>query len=415
VLECEDLDMIGVIADDLTGAAELGGVGVRMGLSAEIIEGGTTRGKVDLVCVDTDSRLCGAEEARRRAGMAARQLVLAGASWVYKKVDSVLRGQVTAEIEGIMGELGLGLALLAPANPSLGRVISKGHYFVRGTPIHQTEFSRDPAYPRTSSSVVELLAAPKRGCCCCRHDESLPVEGVAVAEVETSADVQRWAARAGKNVLLAGGADFFAALLRERTKRTKPTVHSPEVRGPVFCNGGELFICGSISEATVGFIKRERERGTPVFSLPEAAASGKPLDSKATKKLVSEIVAAFKNNKRVVVDVGLPPVREASIAVQLSKELVRLAEGVLRKTSIGKVYAEGGATAVELVRRMGWERLRVMQELAQGVAVLDVGNATGTVLVIKPGSYCWPESVSADRTQGSSTARKSEEMVRETS
>ncbi len=32
--------MIGVIADDLTGAAELGAVGLRHGLQAEIIEAG---------------------------------------------------------------------------------------------------------------------------------------------------------------------------------------------------------------------------------------------------------------------------------------------------------------------------------------------------------------------------------------
>jgi uncharacterized protein YgbK (DUF1537 family) len=383
-----------------------------MGLSAEIIEGGATSGKVDLVCIDTDSRLCGAEEARRRAGKAARQLVSAGASWVYKKVDSVLRGQVTPEIEGIMDELGLALALLAPANPSLGRVISGGHYFVRGTPIHQTEFSRDPAYPRASSSVVELLAAPKRGCCCCRHDESLPVEGVAVAEVETSADVQRWAARADKNVLLAGGADFFAALLRERAQGIQDAVPNPAIPGETFRNQYELFICGSISEATVGFVKRQRERGTPVFSLPETAASGKQLSSETFKKLVSEIVAGFRHTKRVVLDVGLPLVQEAVIAVQLSKELVRLAEGVLRNTTVGKVYAEGGATAVELVRRMGWERLRVMQEMAQGVVALNAGDTTATVLVIKPGSYRWPELVVVGRTQSSTEAAEPKsEMV----
>src|SRR6185369_4965941 len=124
--------MIGVIADDLTGAAELGAVGWRHGLNAEVIVSGEISESVDVVCVDTDSRSCRPEEAGRRAAMAAAKLRQAGARWIYKKVDSVLRGQVTAEVEAIMKELGVNRALLAPANPSLGRVIQEGRYFVRG-------------------------------------------------------------------------------------------------------------------------------------------------------------------------------------------------------------------------------------------------------------------------------------------
>ena len=94
--------MIGVIADDLTGAAELGAVGLRHGLRAEIVCRGEPSGRADLVCVDTDSRACDAPAAAKRAAAAAQILRAAGAAWIYKKVDSVLRGQVTAEVEAVM-------------------------------------------------------------------------------------------------------------------------------------------------------------------------------------------------------------------------------------------------------------------------------------------------------------------------
>src|SRR5262245_40838884 len=143
--------MIGVISDDLTGAAELGAVGLRYGLEAEIVVQGQPTGNAELVCIDTSSRSSPPEEAAQRVVLASRVLKTAGTSWIYKKVDSVLRGHVLTELEALMKELGLASALLVPANPLLGRVIRDGRYYVRGKPIDQTEFANDPEYPRKTS------------------------------------------------------------------------------------------------------------------------------------------------------------------------------------------------------------------------------------------------------------------------
>ena len=152
--------MIGVIADDLTGAAEIGAVGLRHGLRAEVIIAGEPSGDADLICVDTDSRSCDPTEAAQRASNAALLLKNCGAEWIYKKTDSLLRGNVTPEIEAIVRQLGLSGALLVPANPSLGRTIVNGQYFVRGQLIHETEFAHDPKHPRLSPNVLEMLDQP---------------------------------------------------------------------------------------------------------------------------------------------------------------------------------------------------------------------------------------------------------------
>src|ERR1017187_5182059 len=153
--------MIGVIADDLTGAAELGAVGLRHGLRAEIVRSGKPGGAADLVCVDTDSRSCPPAEAAKRAAAAAKLLHRAGAKWIYKKVDSVLRGNVTAEGEAVMMQLDFNRELLLPPNPSLGPIFRDVHYFVHGQPLHRTEFAKVPEYPRHSAQVLRLVAAPE--------------------------------------------------------------------------------------------------------------------------------------------------------------------------------------------------------------------------------------------------------------
>ena len=101
-------------------------------------------------------------------------------------------------------------------------------------------------------------------------------------------------------------------------------------------------------------------------------------------------MAAFQGKPRVILAVGLPPVRDVVIARKLSKSIVRVAEQVMREVTVARVFAEGGATAAELVRRMGWSRLTVLRELAPGVATLAVEGGESLLLTIKPGTYAWP-------------------------
>jgi uncharacterized protein YgbK (DUF1537 family) len=378
--------MIGVIADDLTGAAELGAVGLRHGLRAEIVRRGEPSGRADLVCVDTDSRSCEPAAAAKRAAAAAKMLRAAGAKWIYKKVDSVLRGQVTAEVEAVMKQLKVERALLLPANPSLGRTIRDGQYFVHDKLIHKTEFARDPEYPRRSSQVVRLLAAPENFLLrVVNGDRSLAAGTIVIGEASTAADVQSWAEYCDAKMLPAGGSEFFNALLAGEISHPPTAEHfSPATAGR------EFFISGTSTHEARQFALAEKRRKTPVFSLPQELAWGAEFTPAAIEAVTQRVVAAFQENQRVVLAVGLPPVRDTAIARNLSKSIVQVAEQVMRQVTVARVFAEGGATAAELVRRMGWARLTVLRELAPGVATLAVEGGESILLTIKPGTYAWP-------------------------
>ena len=222
--------MIGVIADDISGAAEIAGVGLRLGLRAEVLLKGRPSGEADLVCVDTDSRNCTASEAARRAAAAAKLLRRAGAKWIYKKVDSVLRGQVAAEIQAVRRKFKLKSILLHPANPSLGRTIKDGKYFIHGRLIHQTEFARDPAHPRRTADVAKLLSrTPTFPIQVCKPGAPRAETGVIICESTSARDVKSWVRKTHPEMLLAGGAEFFAALLAARLASANQRV-VPETR-----------------------------------------------------------------------------------------------------------------------------------------------------------------------------------------
>jgi D-threonate/D-erythronate kinase len=113
----------------------------------------------------------------------------------------------------------------------------------------------------------------------------------------------------------------------------------------------------------------------------------------AAEAIAREAVAALQLNAAVILHIGLPRVREPRAAGLLATYLIRIAQLVLGQLEVGQVYVEGGATAVELVRRLGWNCLKVLREVAPGVATLGVGGAPSPCLTIKPGSYVWPDQV----------------------
>jgi uncharacterized protein YgbK (DUF1537 family) len=373
--------MIGVIADDITGAAELGAIGLRFGLRAELLLEGPIVHGADLICIESDSRSCPPAEAGRRAASAAERLRAAGAEWIYKKVDSVLRGQVLAEVEAIRKQLGAARVLLGPANPSLGRTLQGGRYFVRGTPLHETDFRLDPEFPRTVSEVSALLGPGDIRIC--RPGEPLPSRGVAVAEVGNGEEVMHWANRVAPDVLPAGAAEFFGALLSARG-------HSPGKAPAMPDPGSELFVCGSASESTRRFINASRNRGVPVFGLSRELACASEPAPVERDLLAREAATELTRHRRVVLALDLPPL-DRKLGPAMAGRLAEVALAVLACAPAAQVFAEGGATAACLARRAGWHRLEVVHEYAQGV----VGTLTPTQpsrrFALKPGSYAWPD------------------------
>jgi uncharacterized protein YgbK (DUF1537 family) len=94
-----------------------------------------------------------------------------------------------------------------------------------------------------------------------------------------------------------------------------------------------------------------------------------------------------------VVAIDRPLVAEPDMPQRLGGYLAEAVAQVLGQTRIDRLFAEGGATAVSLVRRMGWTCLRVRREWATGVVTLAVESQDAPLVSMKPGSYLWPEAI----------------------
>ncbi len=119
--------VIGLVADDLTGACDAAAPFLRGGrVLVELWPVRVADSADDVACraVSTDGRDLDPAQAQARAREATQRLLDLGAR-PYKKLDSRLRGHVCAELAGAL-EAWPGRALLCPALPAEGRVTAGG-------------------------------------------------------------------------------------------------------------------------------------------------------------------------------------------------------------------------------------------------------------------------------------------------
>ncbi|MCX8090378.1 MAG: hypothetical protein N3I86_05500 [Verrucomicrobiae bacterium] len=386
-----------VIADDFTGAAELGAIGRRHGLRAELVHFSAlrelARTEVGLVCVDTDTRNCRPAVAAQRVAAVARVLRKRNVTHIYKKVDSVLRGPVRAEVEAIQRALGLRRVVLVPANPSAGRVVVGGRYLIQGTPLNETDFRHDPAHPRRTASVAELLGPRGRGLIEIRSPGAnageLPAVGIILGEAARVADLRWWARAVDGNTLPAGAAEFFGAWLRALGFRQGLRA------GNGLPGGREVFVCGSASAATREFVEVAREAGVPVM-IWSGDSEGRGAMGLGVRRL-REAETALRQHERIVLALPGVAIGDRRCARRLMTRLVGLAAALIRRAEVTQIFVEGGETAAALAARLGWKRLQVVAEVGPGaVALAPLGDGS-RVLVVKPGSYRWPAGVLRQR------------------
>ena len=382
--------MIAVIADDLTGAAEIAGLGWRHGLTAEILERDEEPSEAELVVYDADTRDCSAGEAARRVARIARRIHARKPAWIYKKVDSVLRGNVLAEIKAMQKTLGVERCLLVPANPAVRRVIKDGKYFVRGKPINQTDFRHDPAHPRRSASVKELLGVTRNDQVTLRNPSARSVpEGVVVGEAASAAHVRHWAQQVDWRTLPAGGADFFSALLaRHGFSPRKSRMKSPRP-----AQDATLFVSGSLAESSIEFLDDCRSREWPVLLMPYELFAGRGRDRAQQAVWARRAIDALEQHRKVAIGIGQPTLPGRREGLRLGKILVETVKLVLAEVHPDRVCVEGGSTAALLLDQLGWKRLVVECEFSTGVTGVRAANRNGMLLVFKPGSYDWPAAV----------------------
>ena len=155
-----------IIADDFTSAMDNGAGFSEKGLKTVIITDihhiEKAFNNVDVLVIDTESRLDKKEDAFQKVMKIAKILNNYRIDYIYKTIDSTLRGNIGAEIEALMDATRRDLCFVAPAYPTNGRTTVGAMQFYHWVPLENTEFFQDPINPVSQSFIPDIISLQTR-------------------------------------------------------------------------------------------------------------------------------------------------------------------------------------------------------------------------------------------------------------
>ena len=342
--------MLGLIADDLTGAGDASvqfakrGFRTLLSLDSTTLDSWTLDSPdSSLIAVTTDCRALTNEAAEKLTAEALIGLMNAGVDRVFLKIDSTMRGSVPGQVAGALAAWRTryrdARAVVCPAYPAMGRTVQSNRLLVHGEPVERTAFGRDPVTPVKTSDMAMLLPASAH---------------ISIVDAATGADLMAVAASisdAGPTVVAVGSGGLADALAA--TWCAQPPAHG---------RGGNDIIP-----------KRKHPR------ILLQVSSLNPV----SHAQVARLKGAFPD-----VVVLLPPAERgdsAAVAERLAREF---AEQIEREQwdILGLI---GGDGARETLAQLGASGIRIVDSLVEGIplGVLIGGEADGTPVFTKAGGF----------------------------
>ncbi len=162
--------LLGVIADDFTGATDIAGFLVENGMRTVQLNGVPSAEidvDADAVVISLKSRSCPVEQAVSQSLEALAWLKAQGCQQFYFKYcstfDSTAKGNIGPVTDALLDALEQDFTLVCPALPVNGRTVFNGHLFVLGEPLNESGMRHHPVTPMTDSSLIRLMNAQSRG------------------------------------------------------------------------------------------------------------------------------------------------------------------------------------------------------------------------------------------------------------
>src|SRR3954447_13385471 len=157
--------LLGVIADDLTGATDvslmLAREGMRVVQTVGVPASAAALPDADAVVVSMKSRTNPAAEAVAWSLQACDALIRAGARQILFKYcstfDSTDEGNIGPVAQALMERLGVAFTVACPAFPANGRSVYQGHLFVGQMLLSDSPMKDHPLTPMRDSNLVRVL------------------------------------------------------------------------------------------------------------------------------------------------------------------------------------------------------------------------------------------------------------------
>jgi uncharacterized protein YgbK (DUF1537 family) len=416
---------LGVVADDVTGANDIGSMFAKQGWLTHVysfqpeINGFdlVDAERADVVILNTNSRMDSAHDAYKKVYGATLRLKDIGCRQFHNKTCSVFRGNIGPAFDAMLDALGLDFGVVVLGFPKNGRITRNGIHYVHGKKLADSEFRYDPVHPMRESNLVSILQSQTD-----KVVDLLPYETIgqgpeylreAINQKRTECqylildvinqDSLKIIARAVHDQPVLCGS---SALGEELPRYWNEIPKSGQVVFlPYWEDMGVLITSGSLMPQTAAQIEYLENRGKPVLYLsPE-----KLLDENSRKEYIdliqSKLIDIINSGVDVVLHTTASPEEVQRIHRQglasgyssqelsclVSDILARITNTVLRSTGQNRLIVAGGETSAAVCDQLGVYSMRVWKEIQPGLPSCLSLNNPNRLMVLKSGSFGNPD------------------------
>lgn len=350
-----------LVADDLTGALDSAAAFATPEAPVTISWSTPNPPGAGPFAFSTETRDATRAAAIHRSALAAAAVDPTGKSLIFKKIDSLLRGHVAAELAAFARQLGPDRIVLAPAHPTLGRVTRGGIQLARGA---------DGVLRPIAVDLATELAACDLGR---RQNGDRPT--LILADAESQADLETLVAREqtrGGRILWCGSGGLAQAL-------------AGRIQAPIAVPAGPtLLVIGTNHPVAATQIEAMRVLD------PEAVIAWRESDRvSALRERIAHRLAAMRVAV-LVPEISPRPRNEAArtIAAMLTSLLHDLPPP-------GSLFCSGGETLRVVCDGLGADGLQCQGFIADGIPLsrLRGGRWAGLAVTSKSGAFGKPDSL----------------------
>ncbi len=394
-----------IIADDFTGALDTGVQFATRGAETIVVtdlnyDFLSIEKKVEVLVMVAETRHLKPQEAYEIVYNTVHRAFLAGITYIYKKTDSALRGNIGSELTALMDGAGVDTIPFLPAFPKLNRVTRDGIHYIDEIPVSQSVFGKDPFEPILNSSVSDII----------RQQSKVPVylhprmkgyklsnPGIQVFDAETDTDLTNIGRELGTDqIRFSAGCAGFAAVLADMLNLKGPTPQIPKLEHTLF------IACGSVNPVTISQMNMAQEHGFVHVNLnPVQKLEPDWVDSDLATQWIRLWLEQASERKRFILDVNDPQgcedtniyAREHNLTteqlrVQISYNLAALMKRMLDYGLNATLLCTGGDTLMAFMQEVGVSELTPICEMATGVVLTKFKyNGKINYIISKSGGF----------------------------
>ncbi len=401
--------LIGVVADDFTGAGDVASLLSENGLRTLLLthlDDTIDIENYEAIVIALKSRSQEVDAAVKASREAFDWLKGLGSSKLYLKYcstfDSTPTGNIGPVADMLLDHYNIDYTILCPTMLENGRTVRDGILYVQGVPLAESSMRNHPLNPMWDSYIPELMKPQSKYPCFVFDDKYLQNKEVGFAYIEELKKqykrfylvVDYYNGEQGKQIaelfdalpLWTGGSGIlgaFAELYRGDRKESAEDVSK--------CfRYGRLMFSGSCSAMTQKQVESWLNCGGMGIKLEPKRLADKSQNIEELSRLAMDVLTnkqdiLFYSNGSVGERMqGSTEFDSASI---MEKTIADLAKVVMEKINIERLIVAGGETSGAVTQALEYSAFTIGSSVAPGVPIMYPLDSPGRQIVLKSGNF----------------------------